>query len=430
VTKDILLPDLGEGIDLVDVSEVLIKIGDSVAADDPVIVLESDKATMEVPTTEGGIVSKVYVKNGDQIRAGQPIVAIDIKAGDKPQKPSSAPEEQPAEQKAVKEVAALVTPIAKHDREKTVQVDIQTATKSPLQTLAPASPGVRRFARELGVTLSFVLGSGKKGRIVKEDVQEYVKEQLAAKVKPAVPQLPTVDFSQWGSIEKVALNRIRRITGERMQISWQTVPHVTQFDKADITELEAYRKSLQKGKSTDQVKVTILPFLMKAVTQLLIEFPDFNSSLDSNSNDLIQKKYYNIGVAVDTPGGLVVPVIKNVDKKNIMILSEELIDVSTRARNRKINPDELVGGTFTISSLGSISGTYFTPIINLPEVAILGVSRAVKEPVYINEKIKTRFMLPYALSYDHRVIDGAEAARFTKRLNEILTNYNQIPGIK
>ncbi len=427
MTKDILLPDLGEGIDLVDVSEVLIKVGDKVAVDDPVIVLESDKATMEIPTTESGIISKIYVKDGDQIKAGQPIVAVDVKASEAPKKSSSVPETQKTEQKITEKKAVAEKPIAKQDQVKPVA---ETTADSSSQILAPASPGVRRFARELGVALSLVLGSGPKGRIIKEDIQEYVKKRLAAKTTAVSQQLPIVDFSQWGAVETVSLNRIRRITGERMQLSWQTIPHVTQFDKADITELEAYRKALKKGQSAKQAKVTILPFLMKAVVQLLIEFPDFNASLDPRSNDLVRKKYYNIGVAIDTPRGLVVPAIKNVDKKDLFKLSEELADVSARAREKKVKPDELVGGTFTISSLGSISGTYFTPIINLPEVAILGVSRAAKEPVVIKDKVESRFMLPYALSYDHRVIDGAAAARFTKRLNELLADSKQIAGIK
>jgi pyruvate dehydrogenase E2 component (dihydrolipoamide acetyltransferase) len=427
MTKDVLLPDLGEGIDLVDVSEVLVSVGDKVAVDDPVIVLESDKATMEVPTTESGVISKLYVKDGDQIKAGQQIVAVDVQAGGRDEKKVSttkkAKVDQPQEE-------AETTPVGKKFEKSAVAPFASPAvTESKESVLVPASPGVRRFARELGVSLALVTGSGNKGRILKKDVQEYIKSRLSAKVEPAKKELPAVDFAQWGPIKSEPLNRIKRITGERMQLSWQTIPHVTQFDKADITELEAHRQSLNKNRKQGSSKVTILPFIMKAVTQLLIEFPDFNSSLGGDGSDLIQKQYYNIGVAVDTPGGLVVPTIKNVDKKLLTEISDELIDVSARARDKKINPDELVGGTFTISSLGSISGTYFTPIINLPEVAILGISRAAKEAVEIDGKIVLRLMLPYSVSYDHRVIDGAATARFTKRFNELLENFKEITGI-
>jgi pyruvate dehydrogenase E2 component (dihydrolipoamide acetyltransferase) len=426
VVKDIVLPNLGEGIDLVDVSEVLVKKGVRVELDDPIIVLESDKATMEIPTTESGIIKTIYVTSGDQIKPGQPLVAINVDlSGQLPTKPAETLTETPE-------------PASEKILDKKAPVSLPKAEKfEPAQITAPASPAVRKFARELGVKLAGVAGSGPKGRITKEDVQTFVKNILTTDGKTAVTRQvqsssTMIDFSQWGEIETVALNRIRKITGERMQQSWQNAPQVTQFDKADITELDSFRKSQQAVNDNELFKVTLLPFLMKAVVQVLIEYPDFNSSLDPGGQIVILKKYYHIGIAVDTPGGLMVPVIRDVNKKGILELSEELFDVSARARSRKINPDELVGGTFTISSLGGISGTYFTPIINPPQMAILGVSRSRTEPFYTDQgkTFAPRVFLPLSLTYDHRVIDGASAARFTKLLTSILSDPTAFEGRK
>ena len=418
MVKDIVLPNLGEGIDLVDVSEVLVKKGVRVELDDPIIVLESDKATMEIPTTESGIIETIYVTSGDQIKPGQPLVAVNVDlAGQLPTKPAKTLTETP--ESASEKISDKKAPVSPPKAEK-----FESA-----QITAPASPAVRKFARELGVKLAGVVGSGPKGRITKEDVQTFVKNILTTDGKTAVTRQAQssstmIDFSQWGEIETVALNRIRKITGERMQQSWQNAPQVTQFDKADITELDSFRKSLQAVNDNESFKVTLLPFIMKAVVQVLIEYPDFNSSLDPGGQIVILKKYYHIGIAVDTPGGLMVPVIRDVNKKGILELSEELFDVSARARSRKINPDELVGGTFTISSLGGISGTYFTPIINPPQMAILGISRSRTEPFYTDQgkTFAPRVFLPLSLTYDHRVIDGASAARFTKLLTSILSD--------
>jgi pyruvate dehydrogenase E2 component (dihydrolipoamide acetyltransferase) len=437
VVKDIVLPNLGEGIDLVDVSEVLIKDGDRVELDDPVIVLESDKATMEIPTTESGIITKIYVTSGDQIKPGQPIVEVNVDAAEQSRKQSSkSPTETPDTTSEKAPTPSLK--IEKSEMETSEpKPGPSTGKPKPELVTAPASPAVRRFARELGVGLANVKGSGPKGRITKEDVQAFVKDVLIADGKtPETRQVkssgPVIDFSQWGEIETVALNRIRKITGERMQQSWQNAPQVTQFDKADITELDNFRKSLQAVNDDKSFKITLLPFLMKAVVQVLIEYPDFNSSLGPDGKNVILKKYYHIGVAVDTPGGLMVPIIRDVDKKGILELSVELFEVSARARSRKIKPNELVGGTFTISSLGGISGTYFTPIINPPETAILGISRSPTEPLYsdLGNTFIPRLFLPIALTYDHRVIDGASAARFTKLLTNILSDLSAFEGLK
>jgi pyruvate dehydrogenase E2 component (dihydrolipoamide acetyltransferase) len=434
LVKDVVLPDLGEGIDLVDVSEVLVKDGERVELDDPVIVLESDKATMEIPTTESGLIAKIYVTSGDQIKPGQPIVAVNVDAADQaPARPSETSAERPEAES--KKTPGKKTSVSPPEIEKP-EPKPKTEKPEPESVIIPAGPAVRRFAHELGVELTDVKGSGPKGRITKEDVQTFVKYALAAHGKtPVTRQLqssaPVIDFSQWGEIETVALNRIRKITGERMQQSWQTAPQVTQFDKADITELDNFRKSLQSVNDDESFKITLLSFLMKAVVQVLIEYPDFNSSLDPSGQNVILKKYYHIGIAVDTPGGLMVPVIRDVDKKGIIELSVELFDVSARARSRKINPNELVGGTFTITSLGGISGTYFTPIINPPETAILGISRSRTEPFYTNqgETFIPRVFLPLSLTYDHRVIDGASAARFTKLLVSILSDLSKFEGL-
>ncbi len=442
MVKDIVLPNLGEGIDLVDVSEVLVKNGDRVELDDPVIVLESDKATMEIPTTESGIIAKIYVTSGDQIKSGQPIVAVNVDAAEQSPKQSLEPPiatPDPTSEKTPDEKTPVPLPKTESTGVKASEPRPGSeAEKSwPVPVIAPASPAVRRFARELGVELADVTGSGPKGRITKEDVQTYVKDVLTAGGKtPATRQVPSsspvIDFSQWGEIETVALNRIRKITGERMQQAWQNAPQVTQFDKADITELDNFRKSLQSVNDDESFKITLLPFLMKAVVQVLIEYPDFNSSLDPSGQNVILKKYYHLGIAVDTPGGLMVPVIRDVDKKGILELSAELFDVNARTRSRKIKPNELVGGTFTISSLGGISGTYFSPIINPPEIAILGISRSRTEPFYMDQgkAFVPRLFLPIALTYDHRVIDGASAARFTKLLTHILSDLSAFEGLK
>ena len=287
-----------------------------------------------------------------------------------------------------------------------------------------ASPGVRRLARELGISLQIIKGSGQKGRITKDDLNGYIKLQMAMSSGSIPAPKQEVDFSKWGDVEIQKLTRIKRITGERLQSAWQSIPHVTQFDEADITDIDAYRKELKTERAKNGTKVTFLPFLMKAATIVLKERPAFNSSLDHTDQNLVFKNYYHLGIAVDTPNGLTVPVVRDVDKKSIFDLSENLRDLSARARDKKLKPDEMKGGTFTISSLGGIGGTGFSPIVNPPEVAILGVSRSAWKQVFDKEagEFQTRFVMPFSLSYDHRVIDGAAAAAFTSRLAAVLSD--------
>jgi len=420
--KEVLLPNIGEGIDTADVSEVLVSVGDLISKDDAVFVLESEKATMEIPSPYDGTVKAVNIKRGEQIAPGQVLITVEISGGDKE---SAILDDKSASKKNVskksenkKEVPKVETP-----------VELQTTQKigdPKIEKVPFASPAVRRFARELGADLNYIQGSGAKGRITKEDVQIYIKSQLAGQGTSRPIQQPAIDFSQWGPVENLPLNKIRKITGERMTTAWKTVPQVTNFDKVDITELDEFRRSLQKVNSNEDAKITLLPFLIKASTMALEQFPDFNSSLSPDGSSIILKKYYHIRIAVDTPEGLTVPVIRNVNKKNIFELSIELADMSQSARNKRLSIDELAGGTFTISSLGGIGGTYFTPIVNPPEVAILGVSRAQIEPVFNEDDFDSRLMLPLTLSYDHRVIDGAMAARFMKFLNELMSDMKNL----
>jgi len=424
--KEVLLPNIGEGIETADVSDVLVRVGDSISKDDPIFVLESEKATMEIPSDYSGTVKEVFIKTGEQITPGQKLITIELSDG----KGTTEKEAEKAE-KNNKEIETVKPAVIKEERELESAVEATQPTKSQQSKKAIfASPAVRRFARELGAYLELVTGTGSKARITKEDVQNYIKRQLSGQGKLQSTNQPEIDFSVWGPTERFSLNKIRKITGERMTTAWQTVPQVTNFDKVDITELDEFRRSLQKVKSNDDIKITLLPFLMKASVVALQQFPDFNSSLSSDGSSIILKKYYHIRIAIDTPEGLTVPVIRDVDKKDIFDISNELSDVSQRARNKRINLDELAGGTFTISSLGGIGGTYFTPIVNPPEVAILGVSRAQIEPVYIGDDFDSRLMLPLTLSYDHRVIDGAMAARFMKHLNELLSDIKNLSDAK
>ena len=396
--KKIVLPDLGEGIDSADVSEILIKPGDTVSVDDIILVLESDKASMEIPSENSGIVKEVFVVMGDEVKTGESLLSIEIASDDKDkldtQKTEETPEETPEE---------TVKPVA-----------VKQETK-PSTDKTFASPGVRRLSRELEIDLSSVRATGAKGRITKDDLHGYIKQKMVQGGPVAATSFQKIDFSQWGVVENTPLTKIQKITGERLQQAWQTIPHVTQFDEADISILNSRRIELKKEGLKKNIKVTFLPFIIKAVVKALKEFPRFNSSLDHLGENLVQKNYFNIGIAVDTPTGLVVPVIKDADNKSVLGLSEELMDISDRARTKKLKPEELKGGSFTISSLGGIGGTNFTPIINPPEVAIMGVSKSSWKPLYDhkNKEIIPTFVMPYSLSYDHRVIDGALGASFT-----------------
>ena len=425
---DIRLPELGEGITSVDISDVLVAQGDVIKLDDPIIVVETEKASMEIPTTESGTVENVQVEKGGTISPGDVIISI---SGDGVQtevvdKTPPPIEETTDPQNEVKSETPVPYITAATSVEKP-----SIPTTSEIGKPVLASPSVRRFARELGCDLKLVNGSGLKGRITQEDVQEYIKGSLAGGPlgSPALPIIAPgqdLDFSKWGEVEIQPLNKIKKITGKRLQQAWQAIPHVTQFDKADITKLDKLRLHLKKVNKDKSVKVSLLPFFIKAVCILLKEMPQFNSSLDGSNENIVLKKYINIGVAVDTPNGLVVPLIKNANEKSIKELARELTTLSGKARDKKLLPADMEGGCFTISSLGGIGGTYFTPIVNPPEVAILGISRSADEPVFMEGKFRKRLILPFALSYDHRVIDGADAARFTKNFGHLLANFEEI----
>ena len=405
--KEILLPDLGEGIDSAEVSEISVSQGDTVGIDDTILVLESEKASMEIPAETNGIVSEILVSAGDEVKTGQLLIKIETSGVE-------ITTATPTELKPQKQV-----PIEKEQTEQEPKLII-----TGLRDNIFASPGVRRLARELGINLETINGSGPKGRITKDDLNSYIKIQMAISLGNFPQPKKDIDFSQWGDIEVQKLTKINKITGQRLQKAWQEIPHVTQYDKADITDLDALRKELKKKGAETGVKVTFLPFLLKAASIVLREMPKFNSSLDHTDQNLVLKNYYHIGVAVDTPNGLTAPSVRDVDQKTIFDLSEELMDLSARARSKQLKPDEIKGSTFTISSLGGIGGTSFSPIVNPPEVAIMGVSRSECKLVFNEEtqEFMQRYIMPYSLSYDHRVIDGAAAAAFTTRFSQVLLN--------
>ena len=414
--KELKLPDLGEGIEGAEVSEVSVSVGDKVSLNDTVLVLESDKASMEIPAENNGTVREVLISVGDTVKTGQALLKIESSDRETDEKDTrEEPLETIKSQEPVEETPPALTIIT--------EIEPQLSESDTTNNVF-ASPGVRRLSRELGINLQIINGTGKKGRITKEDLNAYIKMQLLLSTGRLPAPKAEVDFSKWGKVEKQKLTKIQRITGERLQSAWQSIPHVTQFDEADITELNQYRKDLNSKNIKKKTKLTFLPFLMKAATRVLGEMPKFNSSLDYQEENLVLKNYYNIGIAVDTSAGLVVPVVRDVDKKTLYELSEELIDLSHRARNKKLKPNEMTGGTFTISSLGGIGGKFFTPIINPPEVAILGVSKSWWDSAYDQETKKqtTKYIMPFSLSYDHRVIDGAAGAAFTKSFSKVLSN--------
>ena len=422
--KEITVPDIGD-FDAVDVIEILVGPGDTVAAEDSLITLESDKATMEVPSPVSGTITEILISAGDQVSEGTPVAKIEVadsaEAAAPPAEAAAETKPEPAPQ------AAAPAPVAD--------------TPAPTPAPAPAdgkpthaSPSVRRFARELGVPLAEVNGTGRKGRITREDVQGFVKGVMSggasagatASGGSGIPPIPAVDFSKFGEIEEVPLSRIKKLSGPHLHRSWLNIPHVTQFDDADITELEAFRKQEKAAAEKAGVKLTPLAFLVKAAASALREHPTLNSSLNADGSALIMKHYINVGVAVDTPNGLVVPVIKDADKKGIYAIAADLGELSVKARDGKLGPGDMQGGTFSISSLGGIGGTAFTPIVNAPEVAILGVSKSSTQPVWDGQAFQPRLMLPLSLSYDHRVIDGAAAARFTTYLSSLLGDLRRL----
>ena len=410
--KEIVLPDLGEGIESATISEVPLSAGEHVKKDDVLLVLESDKASMEIPSDYDGKITEVLVEEGKDVVTGEPLFKIEIQ--------DSAKEE--IEEETKKEDKSKEQTELKVESEAVFEPNIARVGDDVF-----ASPGVRRLARELGIDLRLIKGTGAKGRTTKEDLHSYIRIKMQEGSGLSKPPKKPIDFSQWGDIEYQKLTKVNKITGSRLQEAWQDIPHVTQHNSADITDLNDYRKKLKSEAEKEGIKITFLPFLMKASVLVLKEMIRFNSSLDENEENLIIKKYFHLGVAVDTPSGLMVPCVRDVDKKTIKELSEELADISQRARDKKLRPDELKGSTFTISSLGGIGGTAFSPIVNPPEVAILGVSKSEWKPVFDKNKKEfvPRFIMPFSLSYDHRVIDGASGAAFVERLSQTLENIDQ-----
>jgi pyruvate dehydrogenase E2 component (dihydrolipoamide acetyltransferase) len=436
--QEINVPDIGD-FKNVDVIDVLVSPGDSLAVEEPMIVLESDKASMEVPAPEAGIVKDVKIKVGDKVSEGDLILLLETGA-EVPEAGEESATEAPPEPAAATELPAAITlgPTAPKPADYEARPPV---TPMPVDEVAfarvHASPSVRQFARELGVDLGRIKeGSGRKGRITKEDVRNFVKQVMAGAAAPAgaempaggagIPPIPPVDFTKFGDIETKPLTKIKRLTGVNLSRNWLNVPHVTHHDEADITETEAFRKSLAEEGKKREIRITMLSFLLKACAAALREFPTVNASLDPSGENLILKKYIHIGVAVDTPDGLVVPVIRDVDKKNIYALSADLGEYSAKARAKKLMPGEMQGACFTISSLGGIGGTAFTPIVNAPEVSILGVTRSRMTPTWDGKQFVPRLMLPLSLSYDHRVIDGAEAARFVSYLVRVLGDIRRL----
>ncbi|MEX2489405.1 MAG: dihydrolipoyllysine-residue acetyltransferase [Pseudomonadales bacterium] len=450
VSRPVVVPDVGDASEVI-VVEVLVSVGDQVDDKDSVCVLESDKASMEIPAGMSGIVTEISISEGQEVKEGDSLVVLDVQAGAVEQSES----EQSETDKEDESTATKQEPEENQEPE-----EEPTAEKSPAQAskardvdepregiAVPASdkagasedqggavstgkvhagPAVRKQAREYGVDLADVKGSGRKGRVLKEDVQQYVKSRLSKKGDSGIPSVPPVDFAKYGEVDHQTLSRVRKSSARNLHRSWLNVPHVTQFDEADITDLETFRRNWNDEHKADGVKVTPLAFLIKICANALVEYPSFNASLDENLEHLIIKRYYNIGIAVDTPDGLVVPVIKDADKKGVVELAQESADLAAKARDKKLPLDAMQGAGFTISSLGGIGGTAFTPIVNAPEVAILGVSRSRVAPVFDGNNFVPRTMLPLSLSYDHRAIDGAEAARFTSWLADALTDVTNV----
>jgi pyruvate dehydrogenase E2 component (dihydrolipoyllysine-residue acetyltransferase) len=425
MATEVLVPDIGDFSD-VPIIEVHVGPGDKVNAEDPLLTLESDKATLDVPAPSAGTVGEVLVKVGDQVSEGTPILMLSSGDGASTTPPSLVEQQEPAPgPAAAKPVAEAVgAPLA-------APPAVATADENTAPAGAHAGPSVRRMARELGIDLSQVGASGPKGRITKDDLLSFLKGPATAAPAAAaapqgsgIPEIPAQDFSKFGPVQRQELPRIKKVSGPFLHRSWLNVPHVTHNDEADITELDAYRKQLDTAAKGDKnpYRVTLLAFLVKAVVGALKKHPEFNSSLSPEKDAIILKEYYNIGIAVDTPGGLVVPVVKDADRKGIVDLSREFMEISAKARDGKLGAADMAGGTFTISSLGGIGGTSFTPIVNAPEVAILGVVRSAMKPVWNGTEFVPRNMLPLSVSYDHRVIDGALAARFATHLAGVLSD--------
>ena len=441
--KEVRIPDIGN-FDSIDVIEVLVKEGDIVKAEDALITLESEKSTMDIPAPWNGKITAVRTKVGEKVSEGSLILMMEVSditteknpplqgegRGGDGVKSSNQPHPLPEGEGMVKaEAAEAVAPIVAPSP--VAQAPILASNDTPARV--HASPSVRAFGRELGVNLALVNGSGPKRRILKEDVQAFVKAELnkprggsAGGLSFGLPEMPSIDFSKFGAVEVKPLSKIRKLSGAFLHRNWVSAPHVTQFDEVDITDLEAFRKGMQDEAAKQGAKLTLLPFLIKAMVAGLKTYPEFNSSLSADGESLMMKKYFHIGFAADTPDGLVVPVVRDADKKGVMEIARELGTLSAKARDKKISPAEMQGGSISISSLGGIGGTYFTPLLNLPEVAILGVSRASMKPVWNGKEFVPRLMLPLSLSYDHRVIDGAQGARFITYLGQMLADVRRL----
>jgi pyruvate dehydrogenase E2 component (dihydrolipoyllysine-residue acetyltransferase) len=444
--REVLLPNIGDFED-VDVAEVLVASGQRVAAEQSLIVLESEKASMEIPSPFAGMIAEMKVSVGDRVSEGSLIAILEVEdaADDDDAEPrqsgSAAPAERapaaPQEPAAGAEPAGRAPGPALEPAPGYAGADASAARdaeRASAEVLPHASPSVRHLARELGADLRLVPGTGPKGRITREDVQRYVKSMIEKGTAAGVPIAGVsvavaprqIDFSKFGPTEVQPLHRIRKLSAANLHRSWVTIPHVTQHDEADITELDRFRKRSKAEAEARGTKLTFLPFVIKACTYALKEHPQFNASLDHTGENLIVKRYYHVGVAVDTPNGLVVPVVRNADRKGLLEIAAELMEISEKARTRKLTPGDLQGASFSISSLGGIGGTFFTPIVNYPEVAILGVGRMDWRPVYRDGEFVPRLVLPLSLSYDHRVIDGADAARFTTRLSSLLSDLRRL----
>jgi pyruvate dehydrogenase E2 component (dihydrolipoamide acetyltransferase) len=429
---EVKVPDIGDFKE-VEVIEVMVKPGDTIKVDQSLVTVESDKASMEIPSSHAGVVKELKIKVGDKVSEGTLVLLLEAAEGAAAPAPAAAPVPAPAPAAAAP-VPAPAAPVP-------APAEAKAPPTAALEPVTPAgnkphaSPSIRKFARELGVDLANVKGSGPKGRILQEDVQNYVKGIVSGAASGAKPAAkggggagldllpwPSLDFSKFGETELLPLSRIKKISGPNLHRNWVMIPHVTQFDEADITELEEFRKSSNEALAKSGVKLTMLAFVIKACVAALKKYPTFNSSLDANGENLILKKYYNIGFAADTPNGLVVPVLKDADKKGIAQIAKEMGELSAQARDGKLKPADMQGATFTISSLGGIGGTAFTPIVNAPEVAILGLSKAAIKPVWDGKLFAPRLMMPLSLSYDHRVVDGAMGARFTVYLAEVLSD--------
>lgn len=444
--QTILVPDIGS--DDADVIEILVKPGDVIDAEQSIVVLESAKASMEVPCPQGGTVVAVAVTIGQNVKQGDLLLELEVAQSEQAESatPAASPENAPKlsaqEEKAVNSlqqelqaVSQVLTPpgqaVLKTIAVPDIGSDKVDHTPKP-SSQVHAGPAVRRLARELGVDLGQVKGSGPKDRILKEDVHSYVKQRMTSPAAAAsssgsgLPALPAIDFAKWGEIERIPLTKIQRLSAQNLHRAWLTIPHVTQFDEADITELEAFRVGQKEAMKKEGLSLTVLSFLVKATAYVLQQYPKFASSLDVDGEHIVQKKYIHIGVAVDTPNGLVVPVIRDADKKSLRDIARDLGELSGKARDKKLSPADMQGAVFSISSLGGIGGTAFTPIVNWPEVAILGVSRSATKPVWDGQAFEPRLMLPLSLSYDHRVIDGADAARFTTALAKVLADIRQL----